>query len=606
MIQVMRKNAATIMWIVIIAFIATIVFAWGMDLSGNNVRHSSIGKVNGKEIPVNSFEQMVSQEQEKARTQSKGGDISPAQSRMLPYQVWESEVSRMLLTDAISTMQIGATADQVFDYIMQNMQSQVAGNPQFQTNGTYDPSKFAAFLSDPRSYNEPGLLQLELQTRQVMVPMQTLQVLLSFQGNLTPCEIAYEYKTKKAQSRFEYAKVNAAGMKIEGSEITEAAISKYYKDNEKKFTAANELADLYVVTVPKIATAADEQAIYKELLDSRTKINNNDSLFQEEAKITSDDNTTASEGGSLGTISKGTMVPQFDSVAFSLPVHVVSMPVKTMYGYHLVYVESREKKDGKDVATVRHILRKITPMPETIDRIAGHVDSIQKLATTDGIMAVKKLGVAVDSSGLFQRGQMAQSLMNVSGAGGFAFNHTVGEVSDVMESEAGFFVLAVKQKIARGLLPMDMFKDGIAQMIADSLRLVKAKTYLEGVQAKAPDKNAVAQYSAIDPAVLSGTTDTATCEKAVPEIGVNNKVIAVAMALPVGSTSHVIMTKDAAYIVKPIWQNPVTTVPMNSPEVMQIRQTAMQQASQKIFYDWTSSLKNRAKIISNVAQFYID
>jgi hypothetical protein len=55
MIKHMRENAATIMWIVIITFVATIVFAWGMDLTGNTKQKNIVGKVNGKEITINYF-----------------------------------------------------------------------------------------------------------------------------------------------------------------------------------------------------------------------------------------------------------------------------------------------------------------------------------------------------------------------------------------------------------------------------------------------------------------------------------------------------------------------------------------------------------------------
>jgi len=54
------------MWIVIIAFVATIVFAWGMDLTSRSRTKNAIGRVNGKEITINYFEKMVEQERRKA------------------------------------------------------------------------------------------------------------------------------------------------------------------------------------------------------------------------------------------------------------------------------------------------------------------------------------------------------------------------------------------------------------------------------------------------------------------------------------------------------------------------------------------------------------
>lgn len=47
-------------------------------------------------------------------------------------------------------------------------------------------------------------------------------------------------------------------------------------------------------------------------------------------------------GGSLGQFNRGDMVPEFDAVIFSdLAIGVVSEPVKTQFGYHLIEVQQR-------------------------------------------------------------------------------------------------------------------------------------------------------------------------------------------------------------------------------------------------------------------------
>ncbi len=75
--------------------------------------------------------------------------------------------------------------------------------------------------------------------------------------------------------------------------------------------------------------------------------------FAELAKLYSDDPGSAPNGGDLGWAGRGRYVPEFEDVAFSLPVGEVSEPVKTQFGYHLIQVEERDENRPKDEAQLR-------------------------------------------------------------------------------------------------------------------------------------------------------------------------------------------------------------------------------------------------------------
>lgn len=48
------------------------------------------------------------------------------------------------------------------------------------------------------------------------------------------------------------------------------------------------------------------------------------------------------DGGLLGYFGRGDMVKPFEEAAFNLPNGQVSEPVKTQFGYHLIYVISKK------------------------------------------------------------------------------------------------------------------------------------------------------------------------------------------------------------------------------------------------------------------------
>ena len=51
---------------------------------------------------------------------------------------------------------------------------------------------------------------------------------------------------------------------------------------------------------------------------------------------------SGSSGGILGWFGRGDMVPEFEKAAFELPAGEVSQPVKTAYGWHLIYIISKK------------------------------------------------------------------------------------------------------------------------------------------------------------------------------------------------------------------------------------------------------------------------
>ena len=48
------------------------------------------------------------------------------------------------------------------------------------------------------------------------------------------------------------------------------------------------------------------------------------------------------QGGDLGEFMPGQMVREFDQVVFSKEVGKTHGPVKTQFGYHLIYIEKRD------------------------------------------------------------------------------------------------------------------------------------------------------------------------------------------------------------------------------------------------------------------------
>lgn len=85
-------------------------------------------------------------------------------------------------------------------------------------------------------------------------------------------------------------------------------------------------------------TDADWEAARVEAEAARKKITEG-ADFATLASELSDDTASKTQGGDLGEVRRGVMVPEFEEALFGLKVGEVSQPVKTQFGYHLIKVE---------------------------------------------------------------------------------------------------------------------------------------------------------------------------------------------------------------------------------------------------------------------------
>lgn len=67
------------------------------------------------------------------------------------------------------------------------------------------------------------------------------------------------------------------------------------------------------------------------------------------ATTKSQDTGSATDGGQLGCAPKGSYVDAFDQAAWSAPIGVVSEPVRTQFGYHLLLVTARGRLGFEDL-----------------------------------------------------------------------------------------------------------------------------------------------------------------------------------------------------------------------------------------------------------------
>lgn len=140
------------------------------------------------------------------------------------------------------------------------------------------------------------------------------------------------------------------------SRVSRQALRAYYNRNLKKFQRPEQVrARLILAAVdPKGAPEDDRKAKEKiEMVYRELKAGKN---FAGLAEQHSDDFYKV-KGGDLGWVHRGRLEPDFEKVAFALPVGKFSEPFRTPYGYNLMKVEGRESARQMKFEEIRNILK---------------------------------------------------------------------------------------------------------------------------------------------------------------------------------------------------------------------------------------------------------
>ncbi len=135
---------------------------------------------------------------------------------------------------------------------------------------------------------------------------------------------------------------------VTDDEINEFYENKIFGDISAKHILISPEVDSSATDAEK--TAADEEAL-KKAKEIISRLNNNED-FEALAKEFSDDEASASNGGKLNDFIHGDMVEEFEEAAKNLEVgKYTTTPVKTTYGYHIIYKENQ--KDKPELKTVK-------------------------------------------------------------------------------------------------------------------------------------------------------------------------------------------------------------------------------------------------------------
>lgn len=436
-----RRWLHVFLWVVIASFgIFFIPGYQSLDQTGNA---EPVAEVGGQRIPVGEFQRAYLERRRYVEQMSQGRlDNATLRSLHLEEQVLDELVTRQVLK--LEAQRLGLTVDD------ETLARAIQTNPSLQENGQFIGVEE---LRRRARLGGRSLKEIEDRFREGLL-QERLQGLVTDAVSVSEAEGERDYRRRNEQVKLEYVQINASAFRA-STAVTEAEAQAHFKAAGDAYKLPERRVVSYVLVEPQAlrarvtVTDGDTEVYYREhqeefrqqeqicashiLIKTKASADAPTGHSDEEAralatavldkarqgadfaalaKQSSEDESTAPNGGSLSCFGRGRMVPEFDNAAFDLAVGSPSEPVKTPYGYHIIKLSAKQAATIPTISQVRERIREQLAQEQVRSRQQEIVDAISSALASGAKLAsaAQKHGLTPQKSTAIARGETPEPL----------------------------------------------------------------------------------------------------------------------------------------------------------------------------------------------------
>lgn len=157
--------------------------------------------------------------------------------------------------------------------------------------------------------------------------------------------------------------------------VSEKELKDYYDKNKEEFNEKESVHARHIL----VKTENEAKDIIKDL--KSLKGDKLKSKFIELAK-TKSTGPSGPKGGDLDYFVQGQMVPEFNNKVFTMPVGTITdEPVKTQFGYHIIYLEDKKAKKLRSFKEVKGFIEQRLKLEKFKSVMKKKMAALQKKAT---------------------------------------------------------------------------------------------------------------------------------------------------------------------------------------------------------------------------------
>ncbi|MGE5796825.1 MAG: SurA N-terminal domain-containing protein, partial [Ignavibacteria bacterium] len=335
------------------AFIITVgaLFVLFMVISDSNVlealgggRSNVIGKINGKEITYQEFNEAVDRQRESQKAQT-GKDIDEENMDQVREQVWDAMVTQALLEEQMEKFGIAVSDSEITQTILSDNPPQFLKQNFIDSLGRFNRQLYEQAIFDPQ--NKAALVNAEDLVRQSKQG-EKLQSMLLATLNIGDDEIRRSFINQNININVEYALISLEQFPDTSVKVSEEEMKDYYNKNSDQYKVP-EMRKLKYILFSNKSSADDSLNIEKTLENVAGKFKNDTLSFKELIDIYS------AVPYSMDTISLAAIAPAAADLLYNSSKGDLVGPVAGNEGYILFHVaDIIQSKD--QAAKASHIL----------------------------------------------------------------------------------------------------------------------------------------------------------------------------------------------------------------------------------------------------------
>jgi peptidyl-prolyl cis-trans isomerase D len=339
--------------------------------------------------------------------------------------------------------------------------------------------------------------------------------------------------------------------------VPDADTEAYYKEHRAEFERPKRLKTSHIlVRVPPTGGSEAENKSRAKVEEAIRRAKAGED-FGKLAREMSEDTATAPQGGDLGFVGKGEMLPQFEEPTFALKKGEISpQPVRTPFGYHAIMVS--DVQDG-GVQAFRDVAVKIKEKlaAERSERAAQtKADEARPAlaATKDFAAAAKNLDVDWKEA-VVARGDGLEGIGRDPQLEEALFGLAMGGVSPTLKTPGGFVIARVAESFPAGVPPFAEIKDKVIEAVkrerAQAAAEERAKAFAASVGTG--DFLAAARRDKLQ----AGETPLfSRAEPPKDKDALPGPVLLAALRTPAGALSEPVRAGAGVYVVKTVERRP--------------------------------------------------